>query len=283
MTENTIISKHPEPAMLGAQYWVTVPEGPFIMGCDETRADGKPLSAAPAHTVDVTEFRIARSPVTVAQWARFVEATGYRTTAETAGGSWVWRGGDDVRAPDQDQFWKLTPGADWRHPGGPDTGIEDKAEHPVVHVSYQDVLPYCEWAGVRLPTEAEWEKTARGTDGRDYPWGGTPPTSASCNHTMIIGDTTPVGMFPDAGGPYGAQDMAGNVWEVVGNGFHRYPFDPNKTRTLRRKDDTVPLGVIRGGSFYNNCDPRGVLVWVRIYNEPDYSCYDMGFRVAAVD
>lgn len=279
-TSATTIGGYPEPAMAKADYWVTVPAGPFLMGSDEIRPNGRPSTAAPAHTVEVDTFRLARRPVSVAEFGRFVAATAYVTTAERAGSSWVWHGGEDITTPDQDQFWKATPGTWWRAPRGPGSHVVGKDDHPVTHVSFLDAVQYCRWSGTRLPTEAEWEKAARGTDGRKYPWGDTPPTPSSCNHTMHVGDTTPIGMFPGAGGPYGAADMAGNVWEVMGNGYHRYPFDPHKVRTLRTKNGTEKLGVIRGGSFYNNCDPRGVLVWVRIYNQPDYSCYDMGFRVA---
>jgi sulfatase modifying factor 1 len=267
------------PAAVADDYWVTVPAGPFLMGTDEMPPNGEPSGSRPLHTVHVETFHIARRPVTVADFARFVADTGYVSTAEQRGESWVWHGGEDVTTPDQDHLWKATPGATWRTPRGPGSDVAGKDDHPVTHVSYLDCLEYCRWSGTRLPTEAEWEKAARGTDGRNYPWGNTPPTSQSCNHTMHVGDTTPVGRYPDAAGVYGAEDMVGNVWEVMANGYHNYPYNPNKTKRLVTKKGTVELGVIRGGSFYNNCSPRGVLVWVRIYNPPDYSCYDMGFRV----
>ncbi|HVB41306.1 MAG TPA: SUMF1/EgtB/PvdO family nonheme iron enzyme [Streptosporangiaceae bacterium] len=276
-TERAAGSLHGEP-----DYWVTVPGGPFIMGSDELRPNGRPSAAAPAHTLDVDTFRIGRGPLTVTGFAHFVAETGYVTTAERSGQSWVWHGGDDITTPDQDQLWRNTAGATWRSPRGPGSDVANKSDHPVTHVSYLDCMEYCRWSGTRLPTEAEWEKAARGTDGRRYTWGDSAPTPSSCNHTMHVGDTTPIGMYPDAAGPYGAQDMAGNVWEVMGNGYHRYPFDGDKAKIITIRGREIKLGVIRGGSFYNNCDPRGVLVWVRIYNPPDYSCYDMGFRVCAV-
>ena len=269
------------PAVLAPDYWVTVPGGAFIMGSDDLMPNGRPGASAPAHTVHLDTFRIARRPVSVSEFARFAAETSYVTMAERSGCSWVWHGSSDVITPDQDHLWRDTEGASWRAPRGPGSDVTGKEDHPVTHVSYLDCLEYCSWSGTRLPTEAEWEKAARGTDGRSYPWGNTPPTASSCNHTLNVGDTTPIGMYPSAAGPCGAEDMAGNVWEVMGNGYHRYPYDGRRTKTIVVKERKIRLGVIRGGSFYNNCDPRGVLVWVRIYNLPDYSCYDMGFRVCA--
>ncbi|WP_231949829.1 SUMF1/EgtB/PvdO family nonheme iron enzyme [Alloactinosynnema sp. L-07] len=275
-----------EPAVaadLGAGDWVAIPGGPFIMGSDEVRPDGRPLAASPRHTVDVDSFRIARSPVSVAEFARFVDETSYVTTAERSGRSWVWIGTEDKdMIPDQEHLWINLDGATWRAPRGPGSDIADKADHPVTNVSHRDAIAYCEWSGTRLPTEAEWEKAARGTDGRNYAWGDTPPTATVCNHSMNVRDTTPIGAYPDAAGPYGVHDVAGNVWEIMGTGWHRYPFDKDKSpQTIVTKFGTVELGTIRGGSFYNNFDPRGVAVWVRTYILLDYSCYDMGFRVCA--
>ena len=270
------------PVTFPAQYWVTVPGGPFTMGSDERREDGKFTASGPAHSIEVPEFRIARHPVTVRDWARFVEATGYRTTAEKKGKSWVWIGDPSVIVPDQDHLWKEIDGASWRTPRGADSSVSGKDDHPVTHVSYVDVLAYCEWSGTRLPNEAEWEKSARGTDAREYTWGDEEPTAEHCNHTMNVGDTTPVDAYPKAAGPYGVEDLAGNVWEIMANGYHRYPFDEAKpAKVIKTREGRIELGVIRGGSFYNNCDPRGCKVWVRIYNLPDYSCHDMGFRVCA--
>ncbi|WP_405798430.1 formylglycine-generating enzyme family protein [Streptomyces sp. NBC_01506] len=265
-----------------ADYWITVPGGPFTMGADELRPDGKPRAAAPRHQVDVAEFRMAKYPVTVAEFGRFVAATGHVTSAEKKGKSWVWIGDPSVVIPDQDYLWKEIDGATWRTPHGADSTLEGKDRHPVTHVSSFDIRAYCEWSGTRLPTEAEWEKATRGTDARPYAWGEEEPTAELCNHTMNVADTTPVDAYPKNVGPYGHQDLTGNVWEITSSAFHHYPYDENKPgRVLKTKAGSVALGVIRGGSFYNNCDPRGCLAWVRIYNLPDYSCYDMGFRVCA--
>jgi sulfatase modifying factor 1 len=270
------------PVTFPSDYWVTVPAGSFVMGSNETREDGKPTASAPEHTVDVPEFRIARHLVTVREFARFVAETGYVTTAENVGRSWVWIGGPADIMPNQEHFWKEIDGATWRAPRGSESTVDGKEDHPVTHVSYVDCVAYCEWSGTRMPTEAEWEKAARGTDARDYAWGDEDPTPILCNHSMNVGDTTPVGAYPSAAGPYGVEDIAGNVWEVMSNGYHRYPFDENKpAKAIKTRTGRIELGVIRGGSFYNNCDPRGCKAWVRIYNPPNFSCHDMGFRVCA--
>lgn len=118
-----------------SDYWVTIPAGPFTMGSDELREDGKRRAAAPEHQVDVAEFRMAKHPVTVAEFRRFVEATGHVTDAEKKGKSWVWIGDPAVVVPDQDYLWKNIEGASWRTPHGPGSTLEGKDNHPVTHVS----------------------------------------------------------------------------------------------------------------------------------------------------
>lgn len=263
--------------------WATIPGGSFIMGSDAIRSDGKPSASFPAHTIDIDTFRIARKPVSVRDFARFVDETSYVTTAERSGGSWVWVGGEDITTPDQDHLWIQIDGASWRSPRGPGSDVTDKADHPVTHVSLADCLKYCAWSGTRLPTEAECEKAARGSDGRPYSWGDNAPTPSVCNHSMFVGDTTPIGAYPDAAGPFGLDDIVGNVWEWASTGWHLYPYDETKpVRTVVTKKGTVKLGVVRGGSFYNNCSPAGTGAWVRLYSHPEYSSYDIGFRVCAV-
>jgi sulfatase modifying factor 1 len=136
-----------------------VPGGEFLYGADR-------------HKLSLPEFWIDRTPVTNAEFARFVEATGYRTTAEQTGIGCAYTG----------SHWEDIRGADWRHPGGPQTDIQNKADHPVVQVSWADAAAYAEWAGKRLPTEQEWEKAARGTPGGEYPWGNQAPTVRECAH-----------------------------------------------------------------------------------------------------
>lgn len=261
--------------------WVTIPGGPFTMGDDAFRPERSPgtVSPAPAHTVHVDAFRMGIAPVSVREFARFVEATGYVTTAERVGSSWVWQGDPSVREPGQDHLWFQVPGASWAHPLGPGSDVSSKADHPVTHVSRADCLAYCEWAGCRLPNEAEWEKAARGTDGRTYTWGESPPRPSICNYNMNVGDTTAIGSYPESVGPFGLHDAAGNVWEWAANPWHLYPYGENEARTITTGLGTFELGVIRGGSFFNDFDDNGLLVYVRVYSPGDYTAYDVGFRV----
>ncbi len=194
---------------------------------------------APPHTVTVEGFWIARHQVTNRQFAAFVEATGYVTVAERpldpadfpgapaenlVPGSMVFTmtpGPVDLRH--LDQWWRWAPGASWRHPEGPGSSIAGRDDHPVVHVAYEDAEAYATWAGKRLPTEAEWERAARGgLDGASFVWGDEPeqPGERLANfwhgdfpwrYDEGYGTTAPVGSFSANG--FGLHDMAGNVWE----------------------------------------------------------------------
>jgi formylglycine-generating enzyme required for sulfatase activity len=204
---------------------VRIPAGPFLYGSsdsDELAHDNE----KPQQTVELPEYWIGRTPVTNAQFAAFVQLTFYRTTAEKLGSALAWAGSS----------WDIVRGADWRHPNGPDSDIRGKANHPVVQVSWDDALAFCEWAGLQLPTEQAWEKAARGTDGRTWPWGDDRPTADHGNFNNNIRHTTPVGDYsPRGDSPYGCVDMAGNVWEWTASWYQE--------GTAR---------AVRGGAWYDD-------------------------------
>jgi formylglycine-generating enzyme required for sulfatase activity len=244
--------------------WVTIPAGAFPMGSDGTKDKLARDVEKPQHKVRLDEFRIARVPVTVAQFAAFVQATGYRTTAEEQGSAYIYTGSQ----------WEDVKGANWSHPCGPQSDVRQKQDHPVTCVSWYDTQAFCQWAGVRLPTEAEWEKAARGTDGRIFPWGDDAPTKDHCNFAMNVKDTTPVGEYPRGASPYGVLDMAGNVWEWTSSLFMPYPYDAADGREDSEGGESRTL---RGGSWYLTlsrvrCASRG-------RGSPDLRLGDLGFRV----
>lgn len=182
---------------LGDDVMQKIPAGEFMMG------DKKPF-----RKVFIDTFYIDKYPVTNGQFEHFVESTGYKTEPE-----------------------KREKGTTWRTYAGP-----RRRNRPVVMVSYNDACAYARWAGKRLPTEEEWEKSARGTDGRIYPWGDE-FNKERCNILESeIGDTTPVGIFPSGASPYGVMDMAGNVWEWTDNWYD---------------DKKKKYKVVRGGSWFN--------------------------------
>ena len=212
---------------------VLVPAGEFSMGSDADEIDrllqGRTKvkrevfeREIPRHRVYLDAFYIDKYEMTNARFQQFVQATGHRTHAEREGSGYVYTG----------QKWEQVNGANWRAPRGPGSSIASLEQHPVVQVSQEDAKAYCSWAGKRLPTEAEWEKAARGTDGRIYPWGNqfdgkrTNFCDTNCdtiwkNHTASDGYryTAPVGSYEGGKSPYGAYDMLGNVWEWVSDWF----------------------------------------------------------------
>ncbi len=216
---------------------VRIPAGEFIMG----RNNGFD-SEKPQHRVNLPEYWIGKTPVTVAQFAAFVRATGYSADANAL------RSGKD--------------------------------NHPVNYVSWLDAQAFCKWASellkrtVRLPSEAEWEKAARGTDGRTYPWGEAAPDKNRANYGGNIGDTTLVGQYsPQGDSPYGCVDMAGNVWQWTNSLYKPYPYNANDGR--ENSSDTGGR-VVRGGSFCYNED--NLPCAYRFNNNPAYRHFYNGFR-----
>jgi formylglycine-generating enzyme required for sulfatase activity len=161
----------------------------------------------------------------------------------------------------------------------------NKEHHPVVGISWYEAQSFCEWAGVRLPNEAEWEKAARSVDGRKYPWGNQTPDKRLCNYDMNVGDTTPVDEYPKGASPYGVLDMVGNVWEWTNTLWGQdaeqpefpYPFDSTDGRQNPDADETY-YRVLRGGAFDRYAKYIRVTYRRRLSPKIKYSV--VGFRAA---
>jgi iron(II)-dependent oxidoreductase len=269
----------------GGIEFVRVPKGKFVMGSK----DDNPLAfddEKPQHIVEIPyDYWLARYLVTNNQFATFIEATKYVTTAEKEGG---W-------SPVESKFVK---GCDWRHPLDPKNSLKDKGDHHVVQVSWYDAMEYAQWLNqelrteigdleIRLPTEAEWEKAARGEYGNEWPWGNE-FDPAKCNSSEgSKGTTTPVGSYsPQGDSPYGAADMVGNVWEWTQSLWgidsrkpdFKYPYDSKDGRENQAAGKDV-LRVLRGGSW--TYPPRNARAACRGWHAPDSRDYGVGFRLVA--
>lgn len=299
-----------------------IPGGSFTMGSDHHYPE-----EAPAHRVTLDGFWIDRAPVTNAQFRRFVKATGHITLAEQPAdpaaypealpellvpASIVFVPPPGPLGPgDHYRWWQYVPGADWRHPEGPGSSIKGRDPHPVVHVAYADALAYAAWAGKSLPSEAEWERAARGgLDGAEFAWGDTLHPGGVPMANTFQGDfphhnsrrdgferTSPVGSFAPNG--YGLVDMIGNVWEWTEDWYadrgalvrehkeaggcctivnprgaaREASVDPNS------QHGTIPRKVVKGGSFL--CAPsycRRYRPAARMAQGIDTSTCHMGFR-----
>ena len=268
---------------------------------------------SPVVEVRVAPFEIARYAVTNAQFAAFVAATGYTTTAEMPldpadfpgvdlpalePGSQVFTPTDGpVDLRDWRQWWRWVPGASWRHPRGPGSDLDGLDDHPVVQVSFDDAAAYADWAGLRLPTEAEWEHAARGgLDGATYAWGEEPNDGTRANTWQ--GDfpfrntgagtggwrgTAPVGSFPANG--FGLFDMTGNTWEwtadtwTESHGTCTCGCSPAPGRGGTGQGET--RRVLKGGSHL--CAPEYCLRYrpaARSAQTPDSATTHVGFRCA---
>jgi formylglycine-generating enzyme required for sulfatase activity len=239
---------------------VLVPAGEFTMGSNDNDAREKP-----PHRVYLDAFSIDKYETTNALFDRFVRATGHRTTAEQEGWAYAWAGS---------KFDKVN-GAAWRAPNGPGSAAE--TAHPVVQVSWTDADAYCKWAGKRLPTEAEWEKAARGTDGRKYPWGEQWDASRANSSESKLGKAAPVGSYSSGVSPYGAHDMAGNAWEWVADRFDASYYKNSPERNPKGPDSGTSR-VLRGGSWSNS--PIPLRAAYRRDVTPDHRGSVVGFRCA---
>ena len=284
-----------KPVSEAPEGMVWIPGGEFSMGgpdaaggvCSaETVADARPVLR-----VKVDGFWMDQTEVTNHEFARFVDATGYKTVAEIAptkeefpdappemlvAGAVVFRPPPrEVGLNNHLQWWTYVPGANWRHPEGPDSTIEGRGDHPVVHIAWKDAAAYAKWAGKRLPTEAEWEFAARGgLSAKIYAWGDEfQPDGKIMANTWQgrfpvkneakdgFAGTAPVASFPANG--YGLHDMAGNVWEWVADWYRAdaYPraakaagdsllVNPQgPTESWDPAEPGVPKRAQRGGSF----------------------------------
>jgi len=262
---------------------VRIAGGQFLMGSDFS----PDRASRPQHQVEVRSFWIDRHEVTNAQFAKFVAATGYLSTAERHGQGWVF---EPMR-----QAWLLMPGADWRHPFGPHSSIAGQEHRPVVLVSWYDAAAYARWTGKRLPTEAEWEYAARGGSyDADFPWGRQSQTSDRALSNSWQGwfperdlgidgarGLADVESYPP--NRYGLYDMSGNVWEWCADWY------ADDYYRLGERDNPVgperqPPGgrrAQRGGSWLSadNVSPE-IQVWARGAGPPDFGRNHLGFRCA---
>lgn len=278
---------------------VEIPGGTFVMGDssgDRNQRDGE----VPQHEVELEGFSMDATTVTNEAFAAFITDTGYVTDAERFDFSAVFHLA--VRAPESDvmgspaglPWWKGIRGANWRHPGGALTTIDDIPDHPVVHISWDDAVAYCQWAGRRLPTEAEWEYAARGgLERKKFPWGdaeideggwranifqGAFPTDNTCDDGFLT--TAPARHFIPNG--YGLYQMIGNVWEWCSDWFHPSTYEFSEARDPRGPAQGNAR-VMRGGSYlchdsycnrYRNS--------ARSQNTPDSSMGNAGFRTVSM-
>ncbi len=252
-------------ALLPKEQWqeldsmITIPAGKFLMGTNLKNADD---ASHPLHTIDLPTYRIDKYLVTNAQYARFIAATGHR------------------------------PPSDWKN-----GKIQDgELLYPVTLVNWYDASAYAKWAGKRLPTEAEWEKAARGTDGRRWPWGNQMDPKR-LNTYYNVGSATNVNTYSNGVSPYGVFDMAGNVNEWVQDDFLPYPGTDAEPEVFKGKiakvqsdqdralkvADLVPVNrfykVLRGGSWKG--DPFSTATYQRDYAWPNYASDFYGFRCAS--
>jgi len=275
---------------------VYIPGGEFLMGTDQKEgfpADGE----GPVREVIINPFYMDTYAVTNAQFAEFVNDTGYKTEAEVFGWSFVFYQiiSKEVAKTVKNQvastpWWWVVEGAYWKKPEGVDSSIDNRMDHPVIHISWNDAMKYCEWAGKRLPTEAEWEFAARGgLKQKNYPWGDelTPNGDHLCNiwqgnfphvNTKLDGylSTAPVSAFPPNG--YGLYNIVGNVWEWCADWFSP-TFHVSDTGDNPKGPPTGQTKVMRGGSYlchHSYCNRYRVAA--RSSNTPDSSTGNLGFR-----
>ena len=278
--------------------FVSLPGGSFLMGSEDPGSyaeDGE----GPVREVVVSPFDLDAHTVSNDGFTRFVDATGYRTDAETVGSAFVFAGflPDDfppTRAVVEAPWWREVEGADWRHPEGPHSDLDGRSDHPVVQVSWHDAEAYCAWAGARLPTEAQWEYAARGgLVQQRFPWGSSLTPGGEHRMNVFQGTfptinttkdgyagTAPVSAYPP--NAFGLHNMTGNVWEWTAD---RWSTSWHTTETQPLVDPQGPGAgdrrALRGGSYLCHVS----YCWryrtsARMGTTPDSPSGNVGFRCA---
>jgi len=301
---------------------VWIPAGTFAMGSNHHYPE-----EAPAHPVEIAGFWIDRAPVTNSQFLKFIKATGHLTQAQQPADPHAYPDAlpellvpssivfvppqKPVTSADPYVWWQYIPGADWRHPEGPGSSIKGREHHPVVHISHGDALAYAAWAGKQLPSEAEWERAARGgLEAVEFAWGDELHPAGRMLANTFQGDfphhnscldgwerTSPVGSFPPNG--YGLLDMIGNVWEWTDDWYQDHgtrlkaskvaggccstsnPRGASREASIdpSSQHGMIPRKVVKGGSFL--CAPsycRRYRPAARMAQGIDTSTCHLGFR-----
>lgn len=262
---------------------VYIPAGDFTMGASKNMQSEMLLlcsncnaasidDQSPQRTVYLDEFGIDKSEVTIGDFRKFVDDQNHLTTAEKKGTSLLFE-----RSTEK---YVTTSDVNWKKPNGLSIDLNQYEDYPVTHVSWEDASAYCSWAGGRLPTEAEWEKAARGIDERFFPWGNSIPDDNRLNFDLENFSPVPVMSFENGKSPYGIYDMAGNVWEWVSD-WYSGSYNQSDTNNPQGPS-SGPGHVLRGGSWASELDIElvNIMTTFRYYNKLEFTSPLVGFRCA---